>query len=132
MILFLDASAVVAMITEESDKEALLDVIDAAERLIWSPLSCWESAVALARIEQSSMAAAQTDVHDFGVAYGVDLVPIGPSELAGALAAWERYGKSSGHPAQLNMGDCFAYACARVHGARLLYKGHDFAQTDLA
>lgn len=41
------------------------------------------------------------------------------------------YGKGR-HPAALNMGDCFAYACAQAHRARLLYKGEDFARTDLA
>jgi len=42
------------------------------------------------------------------------------------------YGKLVGHPADLNMGDCFAYACAKVYGAQLLYKGRDFSETDLA
>ncbi|MGN6468274.1 MAG: type II toxin-antitoxin system VapC family toxin, partial [Rhizobiaceae bacterium] len=41
-------------------------------------------------------------------------------------------GKGSGHPAQLNMGDCFSYAMARQAGVPLLYKGGDFALTDLA
>jgi ribonuclease VapC len=40
--------------------------------------------------------------------------------------------KRSGHPARLNLGDCFAYAAAKQHGVALLYKGEDFAQTDLA
>ena len=39
---------------------------------------------------------------------------------------------SVGHPARLNMGDCFAYACAKRLDAPLLYKGDDFARTDLA
>lgn len=58
------------------------------------------------------------------------LVPIGETELALALDAYTRYGR--GTPAALNMGDCFAYGCARAHGARLLYKGDDFARTDLS
>ncbi|MEI9900744.1 MAG: type II toxin-antitoxin system VapC family toxin [Hyphomicrobium sp.] len=48
-----------------------------------------------------------------------------------ALDAFDRYGKGRGHPAQLNMGDCFSYAAARVLGVPLLYKGADFAQTEL-
>jgi ribonuclease VapC len=47
-----------------------------------------------------------------------------------ALGAFERFGRSR-HPADLNFGDCFAYACARAYRAPLLYKGNDFAQTDL-
>jgi ribonuclease VapC len=49
-----------------------------------------------------------------------------------ALEAFEKYGKGRGHKAQLNMGDCFAYACAKSLGVALLYKGDDFARTDLA
>ena len=48
-----------------------------------------------------------------------------------AADAYARYGKGR-HVAALNMGDCFAYACAKAHGARLLYKGDDAARTDLA
>jgi ribonuclease VapC len=47
------------------------------------------------------------------------------------LLAFARYGKGRGHPAQLNMGDCFAYAVAKTHGAILLFKGEDFGQTDI-
>ena len=48
-----------------------------------------------------------------------------------AVSAHARYGKGH-HDARLNMGDCFAYACARTNNARLLYKGDDFSRTDLA
>jgi len=47
-----------------------------------------------------------------------------------AINAFDRYGKSR-HPAALNFGDCFAYACARHAGVPLLYKGDDFPQTDI-
>ena len=59
------------------------------------------------------------------------LVAISERELAVALDAYQAYGKGR-HPAGLNMGDCFAYACAKANGAKLLYKGDDFARTDLA
>lgn len=48
------------------------------------------------------------------------------------LDAFDRYGKGRGHPARLNMGDCFAYAMARQRGVPLLFKGDDFGQTDIA
>ena len=47
-----------------------------------------------------------------------------------ALQAYAQFGKGR-HPAALNMGDCFAYACARAHGAALLFKGEDFSRTDV-
>jgi ribonuclease VapC len=56
---------------------------------------------------------------------------IGERELRLAIEAHSRYGKGR-HPAALNLGDCFAYACAKANGARLLYVGDDFAKTDLA
>lgn len=49
-----------------------------------------------------------------------------------AISAMARYGKGRGHPAQLNFGDCFSYACAKAAGVPLLYVGSDFARTDLA
>lgn len=48
-----------------------------------------------------------------------------------AIDASARYGKAVGHKADLNLGDCFAYACAKSRDLPLLYKGHDFALTDL-
>jgi ribonuclease VapC len=47
-----------------------------------------------------------------------------------ALDAFDRYGKGR-HPASLNFGDCFAYACARHLGQPLMFKGGDFPQTDI-
>jgi ribonuclease VapC len=61
----------------------------------------------------------------------VTLVGIGEAEVSLAAEAHARYGKGR-HPAAPNMGDCFAYACAKAHRAQLLYKGEGFARTDLA
>lgn len=58
-------------------------------------------------------------------------MPIGGGEASIASSTYEVYGRGR-HPAALNMGDCFAYACAKAVGASLLYKGGDFALTDLA
>ena len=49
-----------------------------------------------------------------------------------ARAAYRDYGEGGGHPAQLNFGDCFAYALARTFSEPLLFKGDDFAHTDVA
>jgi ribonuclease VapC len=48
-----------------------------------------------------------------------------------ALDAARRYGRGTGHPARLNFGDCFSYACAKSAGVPLLFVGADFAQTDI-
>jgi ribonuclease VapC len=58
-------------------------------------------------------------------------VPIGDVIGSHAIEASARYGKAVGHEADLNMGDCFAYACAKALDVPLLYKGNDFLLTDL-
>ena len=60
------------------------------------------------------------------------LVAIPPAAGRQAIAAFARYDKGTGHPAQPNMGDCFAHAMAKIHTAPLLFNGDDFARTDLA
>jgi ribonuclease VapC len=62
---------------------------------------------------------------------GVITEPVDAAQASAAFAAWRRFGKGR-HPAGLNLGDCFSYALARAAGAPLLFKGNDFAQTDIA
>lgn len=62
---------------------------------------------------------------------GLSVVPVGGITAASALAAFARYGKGRGHPAQLNLGDCFAYAVAYERKTSLLFKGDDFSRTDI-
>lgn len=61
-----------------------------------------------------------------------ELVAPGVSEMGVAYAAFVAFGKGSGHPAGLNFGDVFSYALAKMRGLSLLYKGDDFARTDVA
>jgi ribonuclease VapC len=61
----------------------------------------------------------------------VRIVPFDVEMGEAAIAAFQTYGKGRGHKARLNFGDCLAYAAAKRHGAALLYKGDDFAYTDL-
>jgi ribonuclease VapC len=57
--------------------------------------------------------------------------PVTEAQARVAREAYRDFGKGSGHPARLNFGDCFAYALAKVTGEPLLFKGNDFAQTDI-
>lgn len=61
----------------------------------------------------------------------IDIVPFTAAQSRIARAAYRQYGKGSSHPAQLNFGDCFAYALAKDSGEALLFKGDDFSQTDV-
>lgn len=61
----------------------------------------------------------------------IEVAAVGVAEMNAAYAAFVLYGRGSGHPAALNFGDVFSYAPAKVRGLPLLFKGDDFAQTDI-
>ena len=61
----------------------------------------------------------------------MNIISPGHEEIEIASHAFASYGKGSGHPAQLNFGDLFAYALAKSRDIPLLFKGNDFAQTDV-
>lgn len=128
--MFVDASALVAILTAEAERSTLLSRLDGAVDPLTSGLAVFETAIAVARKTAMSVADAEAQVAEFIRVAGLRIVPIAEAETALALAAHARYGKGR-HPARLNLGDCFAYACARVHGVPLLYVGDDFPQTDI-
>jgi ribonuclease VapC len=130
--IFVDASAWVAIIIKEADAFELEKVFGAAPRRYYSAMSLWEAARAISRLRDVPVTVAALEVRRFIVDFDMMPVPIGEDEARLAVEAHARYGKGTGHPARLNMGDCFAYACAKTNDARLLYKGDDFSQTDLA
>lgn len=127
--MFVDASAIVAILTREPGADALADVLDDACSPITSPIAVFEATLGLCRKRHASIEEPEADVREFLSAGGVRSVSITPKEGETALAAFARYGKGRGHPAQLNLGDCFAYAVARNCRAPLLFKGDDFNKT---
>ena len=129
--MFVDASAIVAIVTSEPDADALADAVDGARSAITSPIAVFEAAMAVCRKQRGSLAQAREDVAVFLDAAGVVTVSVTGRDAEIALDAATRYGKGRGHPAQLNMGDCFAYAVATTHGKALLFKGEDFSKTDI-
>ena len=129
--MFVDASALVAILAGEPDAMSLADKVRDASSPITSAVAVFETVLAVARIGNGDVGAARRDVDDFLRRAGVVVIDIGHSEMARALDAFDRFGKGR-HPARLNMGDCFTYACAKTHGVPLLFKGDDFGQTDIA
>ena len=128
--MFVDASALTAMMTSEADAAQLIARMERYPRRITSPLAVWETSVAVARILGLAITEAREAVDLYLNLMGIDLVAVPPAAAAIALDAYDRYGKGR-HPAALNFGDCFAYACARLEGAPILYKGDDFPHTDI-
>lgn len=128
---FIDASVLTAIVGGEEDEPAWTRAVRDAPAPKTSAIAMWEAVRAVSRLNAIGMEDALTDVRAFIDLATIAIVDIGPDEAIAALRAHDRYGKGN-HPAKLNMGDCFAYACAKTNDARLLYKGDDFALTDLA
>jgi ribonuclease VapC len=129
--MFVDASAIVAILTREPEADALADVLEKARSPITSPLAIFEAVLGIRRKRHMSVEEAEEDVREFLGVAGIRAVAITEQEAETALVAFSRYGKGQGHPAQLNLGDCFAYAVAKNYRIALLFKGEDFDKTDI-
>lgn len=130
--MFVDASALAAILLSEADADSLEDRMRASKtKLIISPLAIFETVLAIAPKQRLTIDEAAERVRAY-VELDMTEIPITIEIGRGALVARARYGKGTGHRARLNLGDCFAYACAKAHGVPLLYKGDDFVHTDLA
>ena len=128
--MFLDASAIVAIIAMEADEPELSGKLDKASPRLVSPLSIYEATLGLARIARGDLNGARRSVADFTDSVGAVTVEIDRHIAEDAIDAFTRFGKGR-HRAQLNMGDCFSYACAKAHRVPLLFKGDDFIHTDI-
>jgi ribonuclease VapC len=131
-VIVVDASAIVAILTRELEGEALAQALERADEIRTSPLAVYEATLGLVRILRRSVQDAEADVIEFLRLARVIVQPIQPEIAHVALEAFARYGKGRGHPARLNLGDCFIYAQAKAGHASLLYKGEDFSKTDIA
>ena len=130
MTIFADASALIAISAGDSDADALADAILAVRTRLCSAISVWEMVAGLCRSHAFAVPDARAHVSAFLGAACFQFVVIGEREADLAADAYARFGKGR-HPAALNMGGCFAYACAKADDAALLYKDDDFATTDL-
>jgi len=128
--MFVDASAFCAILLGEPDRTSFEERLAAVDGATTSAIAIWETVRSLARGKGLSVADARAEVEAYLSLAEIRIVSIGEAEAGVAIDAFARFGKGV-HPAKLNMGDCFAYACARTNGAPLLYKGDDFALTDI-
>ena len=128
--MFIDASALTAMLTDEDEARGLLTRVQQADNRLTSPLAIWETAIAVARVLGLTISDAASAVESYLMLMDIKVVPVPPEAANIALKAFDQYGKGR-HPARLNFGDCFAYACARHFDVPLMFKGSDFPQTDI-
>jgi ribonuclease VapC len=123
----IDTSALLAILQDEPERRTFNEAIEAAERRAVSTATFVETSIV---IESRYGAAGLRDLDALISTAAIDLVSVDAEQAEVARSAFSRFGKGH-HPAGLNFGDCFAYALAKVLAEPLLYKGHDFAQTDL-
>lgn len=123
-----DTSALVAVVFGEPEREAFVHCMEQADRVLVSAVSIVETRmVVLGRRGQRGVLL----LDDLLRLPMLEIATVGAAETDAAYAAFVVYGKGSGHPAALNFGDVFSYALAKVRGLPLLFKGDDFALTDI-
>ena len=126
--MIVDSSALLAVLFDEPDARRYERALAAAPACRMSLANVFETSIVW---EGRGGAAAGHRLDLFLEQVGIEAVPVTANQVAAAREAWRRFGKGN-HPARLNFGDCFAYALAAVTGEPLLFKGGDFALTDIA
>ena len=126
--MIIDSSAVIAILFDEPEAQALLSQIAVAEVCRLSSASLVEIGIVLRRDAAAQRRAAFNEMLRL---FSIKIEPVTEEQAYLALDAYDRFGKGTGHPAGLNYGDCFSYALAKQSGEPLLFKGNDFTHTDL-
>lgn len=120
----LDASAVAAICLGEPGAELLVDALADRSDIMMSAGTFIETAIVLDRRSPGVFDRVMASLE-------VRVVSVDAEQAEIARQAYTRFGKGTGHPAQLNFGDCFSYALAKVSGAPVLFRGSDFSHTDV-
>jgi ribonuclease VapC len=131
-VIFVDSSAIVAILTADPDAAALGAKLESDRERISAGHVVLEASTRLGSLFGVTPVAADGLVTRLLREAEITVVPITEDLGHAAVAAFDRYGRGRGAGGNLNFGDCLSYACAKAHNARLLHKGHDFAQTDIA
>jgi len=126
--MIVDTSAVLAILLIEPEAQRIADAIE-DNPVCRLPATCFLEATItlLGRHGEEGL----RDLDLFLARSGMEIAPFTESQAYVAREAFRRFGKGR-HAAKLNFGDCMAYALARETGEELLFKGTDFAQTDVA
>lgn len=127
-VIVVDTSALVAIAFAEPEREAFVRVIEESDKALISTVSVVEALMVVYGRKGPRAVVMLDDLLRLPV---FEAVPPGVAETDAAYAAFVAYGKDSGHPAGLNFGDFFSFALAKVRESPLLFKGDDFAQTDI-
>ncbi len=125
--MIVDSSALVAVLLDEPEAADFVALMLSAQHRRMSAVNWLESiTVYEGRLGQAAGEVLDRIVEEMQI----ELVPVTVEQVLAARLAWRRFGKGN-DPAHLNLGDCFAYALAQTSGEPLLFKGDDFARTDI-
>jgi ribonuclease VapC len=127
-VIVIDASALVAIIAEEPEKDAFEQAIGNADCCLVSAVNAYEAATALRF--RGGGGAVQRLWRMFATNQ-IQIMAFDLAQVREASVAYDRYGKGINSKTRLNLGDCAAYALAKRVKAPLLFKGNDFTHTDL-
>ena len=126
--MIIDSSAIMAMLLDESDQQEIASKFEAARPRRISAGTWIELSVVLERRGGADLAG---KLNRLLAMRPVEIMPVTAEQAIIGAEAYRRFGKGN-HAARHNFGDCFAYALAKATNDALLYKGNDFAQTDIA
>jgi ribonuclease VapC len=126
-VIVLETSAIIAIVKNEPDSAVYTDVLRHHRGEILTPATCYLEATMVFKGYQIKTGW----LDEFLIFNTITIHPITDITTRLAADAFERYGRGSGHPARLNFGDCLSYASAIELDAPLLFKGQDFAHTDV-
>jgi ribonuclease VapC len=124
----IDTSAVLAILQDEPERSRFTEAIAEAAQCSMSAATLLEVAIV---VEARFGVEGGRHLEQLLERAGVEIVAVDEEQVRMAREAYRRFGRGR-HPARLNFGDCFSYALAFVRQQRLLFKGDDFAQTDVA
>jgi ribonuclease VapC len=126
--LVIDTSVLIAILNGEPEDRSFAEACHSADTLL----------ISAASLHEANCVVVRKHIDDGGVRLGtlvdklrLSIVPFDLVQMKAAVAAYARYGRGTEHRANLNMGDCFAYALAKTRGLPLLFKGDDFVHTDV-
>lgn len=126
--MIIDTSALIAILRDEPEAMSCARAIENAARRRVSAASFVEAGIV---IDGSRDPVASRRFDELFREARLVVEPITEAQARIAREAYRDFGAGSGHPARLNFGDCFAYALAKAMGEPLLFKGGDFAHTDI-
>ena len=126
--MILDTSALIAILRCETEALEFATIIERAAQRRMSAVSYVEAG---AVIDGSRDPVASRRFDELLEEAHVVIEPVTQTQALIARQAYRDFGKTSGHSAKLNFGDCFSYALAKSTGEPLLFKGSDFSQTDV-